>query len=102
MAGWLCIGNPPIILGKGPDGAVVLAWETRMLHLRKIDTEDVLWNVYWHGRSQTAFNRLVEFYLPWVKRLATRHGNNTPYNVDWQDMFQDGSIALLDCIQRFN
>ena len=74
-----------------------------MLHpLRKIDVERTLWRFYWHGRSEAATNRLVDFYLPWVKGLAIHHAHKCPDSVDWQDLMQDGSVALLDCIRRFN
>jgi len=72
-----------------------------LLHFTKQNTEDALWLLYWHGRSQSAFNRLADFYLPWVKSLAIRKAQTVPVNVDWQDLYQDGSIALLDCIQRY-
>ena len=70
--------------------------------LRKIDKETVLWRVYWHGRGEDAFNRLVSFYLPWVKQLAFKKASKLPDSVDWHDLYQDGSMALLDCIQRYD
>ena len=70
--------------------------------LRKFNAERLLWRVYWHGRSESAFNRLAAFYLPWVKSLAYAYSQRLPDNVDWQDVMQDGLIALLDCIQRFD
>jgi len=69
---------------------------------RNIDTEASLWRAYWHGRCDDAFNRLVNFYLPWVKQIAFNQAAKLPDSVDWQDLFQDGSIALLDCIRRFD
>ena len=69
--------------------------------LRKIDTERVLWRVYWRGRSEAAFNRLAAFYLPWVESLAVAKAYKLPDHIDFKDLVQDGSIALLDCIQRY-
>jgi RNA polymerase sigma factor for flagellar operon FliA len=65
-------------------------------------TEAYLWQVYTADRSPAARDALVEFYLPWVKQLAANMASKLPDSIDPLDLFQEGAIAMVLIIERFD
>jgi RNA polymerase sigma factor for flagellar operon FliA len=61
---------------------------------------ETLWKAYWHRRTEVHFNALVTYYTPYVKYVA--HAVHAKIHcIEYDDMLQEGMIALCDCIQRF-
>ncbi len=66
--------------------------------------EDILWSSYFDSRSLVARNRLVLFYAPLVKYVASQVarvvGTLGVHPLD--DLYQLGTMGLIDAVERFD
>ena len=62
---------------------------------------ETLWKAYWRRRTKVNFNALVTYYTLYVKSVAHAVHARIPH-IEYDDLFQEGMIALCDCIRRFD
>lgn len=68
-----------------------------------MDQEQALWREYRSERSDAARNRLVEFYLPHVRRIAERRWRKIPTGVvDVDELVAEGTMAVMQSLDRFD
>lgn len=67
------------------------------------DEESALWEAYHDGRSDAARNDLVEFYLPYVRRIVDKIAAKLPTKavIDEGDLMSEAFFGLTDAISRF-
>jgi len=66
------------------------------------DDEEKLWLQYQNAPSDSVRNSLSAHYSQFVEHIARRVAKRAPECVDVSDLIQEGHIALLVCIGRFN
>ena len=70
---------------------------TRRWRLRPDETEE-LWRAYKDKPTAEGRNRLIEVYLPLVKRTAERLYQKLPHNIELDDLVSAGIFGLRDAI----
>ncbi len=62
---------------------------------------DELWEEYVSTRDQELRNKLLLYYSPLVKYVASRLAAGLPQNVQHEDLVSYGWFGLIDAVQRF-
>lgn len=65
-------------------------------------TESQLWTEYREGGRDDARNRLIELFMPLVRKLAHRLSAKTPASVDSDDLRAAGVLGLIEAIRSFD
>lgn len=65
--------------------------------------EQELWNGYQQNRSLAARNALIEWYLPWLQRVATAMHRSLPRSagLDVDDLVSDAMPGMIRALERF-
>jgi RNA polymerase sigma factor for flagellar operon FliA len=63
---------------------------------------DNVWKEYKTTGDLSLRNQLVEHYLPLLKKHAEKINKNTPGNIDFFDLKQDGVIGLIEAVEAFD
>jgi RNA polymerase sigma factor for flagellar operon FliA len=68
----------------------------------KMKNQDELWKDYQNDKSNIkARNAIVMYYMPSVKMIAKKMFKKLGGNADLDDLISDGTIGLIDCIEKF-
>jgi RNA polymerase sigma factor FliA len=71
--------------------------------MESIDSELALWSDYCSSRSLENRNRLFQYYSLWAKKVASsQFALLRPAQVDWSDIVQNASLALIEVIDKFD
>lgn len=61
-----------------------------------------LWEAYLKTQSSASLSKLMQAYLPLVKKIAGSFLRKKPNTLDYDDLIQAGNMGLMDAIGRFN
>lgn len=61
-----------------------------------------LWEAYLKTQSSASLSKLMQAYLPLVKKIAGSFIRKKPNTLDYDDLIQAGNMGLMDAIGRFN
>lgn len=65
--------------------------------------ESLLWSQYASNRSLENRNKIFQYYTEWVRKIASQqYSVLRPATVEWADFVQAASLALMECIDRFD
>lgn len=67
-----------------------------------IEIENKLWDNFKINRSTNNRNKLVEFYIPFVKKIAIYQSNKTPSNIQLDDLISAGYLGLFKAIECYD
>lgn len=70
-------------------------------HKYENQDENQLWKDYKGSRNQNIREFLVKKYAPLVKYVAGKVAIGMPNNTDFDDLVSDGTIGLLDAIEKY-
>jgi RNA polymerase sigma factor for flagellar operon FliA len=62
---------------------------------------DELWAEYIHLHSRSCRDRLIDEYLPLVRRIAFKLHTRLPASVQVDDLIQNGTIGLISAVESF-
>ncbi len=67
------------------------------------DEIEKVWLAYSHNQEDIILrNRLVEHYMPLVRRLAEKIHAKLPGEIELDDLISSGTFGLIDALQAFN
>ena len=87
-----CRVAPPSLRVEVPNNMSATQAEARI---------DELWEEYVSTRDQELRNKLLLYYSPLVKYVASRLAAGLPQNVQHEDLVSYGWFGLIDAVQRF-
>jgi RNA polymerase sigma factor for flagellar operon FliA len=109
----MVLGVPPIELARDRSSPEERAWCRAIFrpygwrYRQQMSTTqaeariDELWEEYVSTRDQELRNKLLLFYSPLVKYVASRLAAGLPQNVQHEDLVSYGWFGLIDAVQRF-